>query len=285
MKLYHLSDYCSDRLPLAVWPVQNAGAIMLHRHDCIELALITRGSGVCRINDIPYPVLRGDLYVLNPHDTHSYEMASSCKFYNILFDRELMQNEPVAATLLDRWESASAYKLYQFANGEIEAESRRFGEIADELKHRRPGYELMVRSLFAAFLVKLLRMDQSARGPAAHHEENASRVLEYIQSNLERIITRKELAKVAGMSPPALGKAFRQWTGSTVNDYIGNLRIRKAKLLLEEQVFSIGEIALKLGFYDSCHFARIFRRRTGISPRRFRLMVAASASKSPGSPH
>ena len=55
MELYHLNDYCSPDLPLAVWPVQKAGAIGLHRHDCFELVFITRGTGLCRINDLSYP--------------------------------------------------------------------------------------------------------------------------------------------------------------------------------------------------------------------------------------
>ena len=272
MKLYHLNDYSADGFPLAVWPVRNAGAISLHRHDCIELAFIMRGSGVCLINAVPYPVLRGDLYVLNPHDTHSYEMASSCTFYNILFRRELMGNESVLTELLDSWESSSPRKLYQFESGELEAEDRRFGEIAEELRSRRPGYELMARSLFAGFLIKLVRMGDNVPCTASHHQENASRVLEFINANLDRTMTLKELSKVAGMSVPALSNAFRQWTGNSVFDYIGNLRIRKARRLLEERTLSIGEIALRLGFYDSCHFSRTFRNRTGISPREYRRL-------------
>jgi len=272
MKLYHLDDYVSPGFPLAVWPVQKAGENTVHRHDCIELAFVTRGSGICRINEIPYPVLRGDLYVLNPHDTHSYVMESSCTFYNILFRRELVADEPFLRSLLDGWERPSRRKLYQFENGEIEAEDRRFSEIAEELKSRRPGYELMARSLFAGFLVKLVRMNGRIPGVAPHHQEQLSRVLEYIHSNLERTLTLKELAKTVNMSVPAFGAAFRQWTGSTVSDYIGSLRIRKARQLLEERTLSVGEIALRLGFYDSCHFSRTFRRKTGISPREYRRL-------------
>lgn len=272
MKLYHLDDYVSPELPLAVWPVQTAGENSLHQHDCLELVLVTRGSGVCRINEIPYPVLRGDLYVLNAQDTHSYRMEPSCTFFNILFHRKLVKDEPFLAELLDRWEHSPQRKLYQFESGEIEAEDRRFAEIAEELKARRPGYELMTRSLFIGFLVKLIRMSNKTSGFAPHHQEQLSRVLEYIHRNLEHTMTLKELAKCVSMSVPAFGAAFRQWTGCSVFDYIGNLRIQKARKLLEERKLSIGEIALQLGFYDTCHFSRTFRRKTGISPREYRML-------------
>ena len=98
------------------------------------------------------------------------------------------------------------------------------------------------------------------------------KLLEYIHSNLERTLTLKELAKTVNMSVPAFGTAFRQWTGSSVSDYIGSLRIRKARQLLEERTLSIGGIALRLGFYDSSHFSRAFRRKTGISPREYRRL-------------
>ena len=272
MKLYHLDDYVSPGFPLAVWPVRKAGDNAVHRHDCIELAFVTRGSGVCRINEISYPVLRGDLYVLNPCDTHSYAMEPSCTFYNILFRRELVAGEPFLCSLLDGWERPSRRKLYQFESGEIEAEDRRFAEIAEELKRRRPGYEAMARSLFTGFLVKLTRMSGRIPGAAPRQQEPLSRVLEYIHANLDRTLTLRELAKTVNMSVPAFGVAFRQWTGSTVSDYIGGLRIRKARQLLEERTLSIGEIALRLGFYDSCHFSRAFRRKTGVSPREYRRL-------------
>lgn len=272
MKLYHLDDYISPGFPLAVWPVRKAGENVVHRHDCIELALITRGSGVCRINETPYPILRGDLYVLNPHDTHSYAMEPSCSFYNILFRRELVGGEPFLAELLDGWERPSRRKLYQFENGEIEAEDRRFEEIAEELKAGRPGYQLAARSLFIGFLVKLVRMDDKTPRTTPRHQEDVSRVLEYIHANLGQALSLKELAKVVNMSVPAFGGAFRQWTGCSAFDYIGNLRIRKARQLLEERALSVGEIALRLGFYDSCHFSRTFRRKTGVSPREYRKL-------------
>ncbi len=260
MKLYHLNDYCTSGLPLAVWPVQKAGVNVLHRHDCIELAFITRGSGVCRINDVPYPVLRGDVYMLTPEDTHAYEMAPSCTFYNILFHPDLM-----GGIRLNR-------QLYQFENEEIAEEDRRFTTLIRELKLRQAGHELMARALFTEFLVKLMRMEGKAYLAPSRQLENESKVLEYIAANLGRTVPLRELARVANMSTSALGKTFRRWTGGSITEYTASLRIRKARQLLEERALPIGEIALKLGFYDSCHFSRIFRKRTGISPREYRKL-------------
>ena len=272
MELYHLNDYCSPDLPLAVWPVQKAGAIGLHRHDCFELVFITRGTGLCRINDLSYPVLRGDVYILNPHDTHCYEMASSCTFYNILFRRELLQHEPALTPLLDDWESRTDRKLYQLENDETDAEEFRFQEIIVELKKRLPGYEAAVRALFAVFLVRLLRRGNCERHIPPGHRPSASKVFEYINAHLGRTISLRELAGVAGMSTPAFAGAFRQWTGNSVPGHIGALRIRQARRLLEERKLTIGEIALRLGFYDTCHFSRVFRKKTGLSPREYRQL-------------
>ena len=102
MHCYHLGDYCKEEFPVAAWQVRKAGVIPLHRHDCVELMLVTRGSGVCRINGSPYPVLSGDLFVLCSEDLHSYEMEPECVFYNILFDPAFFASDPELAALFDK---------------------------------------------------------------------------------------------------------------------------------------------------------------------------------------
>jgi len=275
MKLYHIKDYILTELPLAVWPVQRAGISNPHRHDCFELVFVTRGSGVCRINEVPYPVLRGDLYVLNPQDVHAYEMAPSCTFYNILFTRDLIPDEPVLRKLFEQWESRSIRKFYQFENEDTDEVDGIFTRITRELKNRRPGQTIMIKSLFASFLVKLLRIETETDDVSVQpnrHPEKASIVLEHIRRNIDKVITISELSRLAGMSTSAFSTAFRQWTGSSVANYHASLRIRHARELLEERKLPIGEIALRLGFYDNCHFSRVFRKATGLSPRQYQQL-------------
>lgn len=65
-------------------------------------------------------------------------------------------------------------------------------------------------------------------------------------------------------------RKFRSATGTTPLEYINNLRIENAKSLLENSTYNISEIASLVGYSDSLYFSRYFKKRTGMSPLKYR---------------
>ena len=61
-------------------------------------------------------------------------------------------------------------------------------------------------------------------------------------------------------------------TGLTLIEYVQNLRIEKAKQLLETSATSADEISAEVGYEDASFFRRVFGRRAGLSPARYRRM-------------
>jgi AraC family transcriptional regulator len=96
------------------------------------------------------------------------------------------------------------------------------------------------------------------------------RALDYIHDNLANELSLQELAGVAGVSVYHFVVVFRQATGISPHQYVIHQRVEKAKSLLRRSDLSIGEIALQVGFYDSSHLNRHFKRLTGITPRAMR---------------
>jgi AraC family transcriptional regulator len=81
------------------------------------------------------------------------------------------------------------------------------------------------------------------------------------------------LARVVGVHPVTLARAFRRAFGCTVGEYIRNLRIERAAHQLAQTQLSLAEIALAAGFSDQSHFSNLFRHHTGLSPSKFRQVV------------
>lgn len=100
-----------------------------------------------------------------------------------------------------------------------------------------------------------------------------SKVLDYINANLQERLAVADLAKIAAVSPSYFCEAFRRWTGTSLSDYILYLRIERARFLLEDGDLPIGDIAVRLGFYDHGNFSRAFRRVTALTPRAYRNML------------
>jgi YesN/AraC family two-component response regulator len=65
-------------------------------------------------------------------------------------------------------------------------------------------------------------------------------------------------------------KLFRKTTGLTFTDYLGRVRVEKAKNLLLNPHLRVSEIAYTVGFQSLTHFNRIFRKTTGEAPTAFR---------------
>ncbi len=78
-----------------------------------------------------------------------------------------------------------------------------------------------------------------------------------------------------------LKRRFRQATGSTLIDYLQNLRIEEAKRMLEEGGVSIEAIGHAVGYEDMSFFRRLFRRRTSLTPSQYRRLFEPVMKPSP----
>jgi AraC family transcriptional regulator len=107
------------------------------------------------------------------------------------------------------------------------------------------------------------------------------RVLAFINERISRTVTLSDLAREAGLSAAYFSQRFKSSTGTSPHQYLMQLRICKAKKLLEESESPVIDIAAECGFQTQQHFARIFRRHTMRTPTEYRrqsqLSVLVSA--------
>jgi AraC-like DNA-binding protein len=92
----------------------------------------------------------------------------------------------------------------------------------------------------------------------------------YIASHHADPIGLSHVARVLHVSTFHFCKLFRKATGLTFTQYLGRVRVEKAKHLLLNPHLRVNEIAYAVGFQSLTHFNRLFRVLTGESPTRFR---------------
>lgn len=78
-----------------------------------------------------------------------------------------------------------------------------------------------------------------------------------------------EIANICGVSESALRKLFKAEVGASPNEYRLNLKLNRAKYLLEATDMTVFEISNALNFYDAAAFCKLFKKYTGITPRCF----------------
>lgn len=83
---------------------------------------------------------------------------------------------------------------------------------------------------------------------------------------IQRVIDR------SGLPARTLKRRFKVATRMTPIDFVQNLRIEEAKRLLESERTAVDEISVQVGYEDASFFRRLFKRRTGLSPRDYRRL-------------
>lgn len=94
--------------------------------------------------------------------------------------------------------------------------------------------------------------------------------IDYIYSHIHYRITIAELADYLNLSESYLSKLFTKEMGVSLSQYILDLKIEKAKNLLQYSDYNIVEIANYLSFSSQSHFIQVFQKKTGLTPHKYR---------------
>lgn len=92
----------------------------------------------------------------------------------------------------------------------------------------------------------------------------------YIEEHYAQKLTLQEVADKCYVSPWHLSKLINKYTGNTFYELLNNVRIEKAKALLNDPKLKIGDIVDMVGYSDAAHFSRVFKRIVGVSANEYR---------------
>jgi LacI family transcriptional regulator len=101
-------------------------------------------------------------------------------------------------------------------------------------------------------------------------DPDVARAVRFIREHACRGIGVRQVVDHTGPSRRMLELKFQQYLGRTPKEEILKIQLGRAQLLLGHSEMSIETIARKCGFPSFRHFAGLFRRELGVTPRAFR---------------
>lgn len=94
--------------------------------------------------------------------------------------------------------------------------------------------------------------------------------IDYMNKHYNEIIKLSDAASVVGLNTSYFSKKFKKVTGINFIDYLNNIRIEKAKEILQNTNKSIYVIAQEIGYSNDSYFCRIFKQSVGMSPQQYK---------------
>jgi len=139
--------------------------------------------------------------------------------------------------------------------------------ILEEFSSRRILYRETASAQLKVLLGRLLResLDTASQGA-----KTVEKIMEYIRTHYNDPMTNGLFSQLFGYHEYYLNRLFAKHTGSTIRQYILDVRIGHAKRLLLNTDLPLSVIAESTGFNSNTYFSSYFRQATGISPAQFR---------------
>ena len=140
-------------------------------------------------------------------------------------------------------------------------------------RHASPGEALRIAK---AYLMKWHDEGElpfaSLHRPTPHNDSVVRKCQEWLGQHFRELDALSQVTERAGIPERTLKRRFKKATGSSLIDYVQNLRVEEAKRLLESTDLAVDEVGAEVGYSDASFFRRLFKRRTGLPPGRYRRM-------------
>lgn len=247
-----------------------------HWHKQIEIYYVERGGIHLLCGDEKRWLHSNDIAIVNPYEPHrSLGFLDNTLHYVILIDLSLLISDS-SDVCYEKYVSPLISNEIYLTNWITNDKSINdiIQIIIKEYNECKFGYELVIKSNFMALLSILLRNYCTKASKTKNLDnrmelQHVIKISNYISENFNNTIALKTLSNLVSLSIPYMCRIFKKYTGSTIVDYINQIRCQKAISLISCG-YSITDVALMVGFNDSNYFSRIFKKVVGVAPSKIK---------------
>lgn len=255
----------------------------IHRHKTVELNFVQHGKGVHRIvRDSREVIGEYDLSLIGENVEHVWEQGE-CSSTDV---REITVH--FSADLFD----GNFIGKKQFASIRKMLENSRHGlvwgmdtimevySLLNALASEQNGFEqfLLFQKMLHILSISPSRQltfspEPKAVSPVNKDNDPIALVAEYLKDHYtSEEVNLTYLSRLAGMSPTALSRVFKQKKGITLSAYLIDLKLQNAARRLIDTDEKVADICKSCGFNNLSNFNRTFKARKGKTPKDYRSL-------------
>jgi AraC-like DNA-binding protein len=241
--------------------------------DDYHFILFFGSAPVVRVHDVEYRLKKGDMLAVKPWEG-LYGVPCKAKEYgkylHIAVKKDFFESIATEAA----GGKASVFKRSQgrYSNQLLDL----VGNFQQEMMNYGESYPKMIKSLSTQIVYQLIRdlnAEQIKTNDKAGRDNPYIReAIRLMQQYYSDSISIGDISNLIYLSPYHFNRMFKEYTGQTPHRFLMNIRLEKAKELLEGSEYSIENIAGLCGFVNAGHFAVAFKRATKLSPSEYRKL-------------
>lgn len=262
--------------------------IGMHKQGFFEINIITRGTGTHYMEDRAIAATVGDVFIIPPDVEHGYTGGEGFDVYHVIINNKFMSQNLLGLQCIDGFSVLfNAEPLIRARSNEqlhLRLDEAQSADIAHVLniineirRYTNPSDAYVCTGLTLILISKLCEIyikNAKSSFLGANMQDTAfMKAIAMIHERYSEKLTIEELSKAARLSKSTFIRKFVDICKMPPNEYITKTRLEMAENMLSDATFPLSEIAEKCGFYDSAHFSRTFKKRTGITPSEYRKRV------------
>lgn len=239
----------------------------MHSHTFCEIIYIVDGKGTITLGDKVRQIKRGDIVIYNPDTMHAEE-SSEQEPLEIRF----MALDRLEITDLPRNHLLPPDYDYIYSAGQYEdLFVSEFEKMIHEFETQNVFYFEIAQNIARTLMMYILRIiNEHMDEDSLFQNNNLNLAIKYIHENYYRHITLEDIAANCYLNKYYLSHLFTRLHGMSVGKYIKQLQLNDAMTQLRETNDSVESIANKVGYNDTGHFCRTFKKATSMTPLQYR---------------
>lgn len=218
-----------------------------------QLLYTVSGTGCCFIDGKTYNICKNNLIYLAPNTPHEYHSTSKWETLYITFN----------GLCIDKFFELNS-SVHTLSN------SFNFCKHYNNLYNLKQNPNLYKESSVAlySFLLSLMEHLTKTEKKSKSRTHLMTRAMHYLSENNN--ISLIDIADEFNISEEHFCRIFKEYTGYRPLEYVNLVKIQKAKELLKNTNYSIGEISAQAGYESHSYFTLLFKKYTGITPIEYR---------------
>lgn len=242
--------------------------------DYFEVGYILSGGRKVITPDKTYEAYAGMVGITHPYIYHKTVAISDEPYECILIRFTRAFAEPliqiVGRTVV---EQLNAQTMFIFSEDSQKKIARMFLEMEEEYKKELPYREFILQGMLFRLLFTVYEEKISVSSVITNNESLTPPIMEalvYIEKNFMNNPTLEEIAKVAGFSMAYFSRLFSAQLGKSYTEYLDNVKIKHAQILLTQTRKTIMEIAEETGYCHGNYLNSQFKKKVGMTPGQYR---------------